>query len=149
MTIEEAIKQPTFRDPMQRVLVNVLFTANHLQLLLARQLRCFGLTLPQFNILRILRGQHPAPASISLLMERMLDKTSNASRIVDRLEAKRLITRTQCPKDRRQVDVVITEAGLALLQRIDVGEAFRQVGLDRLCGEELVTLSALLDKLRG
>ncbi len=149
MTIEEAIKQPVFRDPFQRAVINVSFTANQLQLELSRHFRTFDLTLPQFNILRILRGQHPAPASVSLLMDRMLDKTSNASRIVDRLETKQLIRRCQCPQDRRQVDVTITEAGLELLRRIDDAQTLHLVGRGTLTADEATTLSVLLDKMRG
>ncbi|MCX7723608.1 MAG: MarR family transcriptional regulator, partial [Verrucomicrobiae bacterium] len=79
----------------------------------------FDLTPQQFNLLRILRGQYPSPASISLIKERMLDKMSDASRLVDRLIQKKLVERKICSQDRRKVDVIITRKGLKLLEKID------------------------------
>ena len=119
MRIEDEIKQPHFRDEFQKAYINLIYTAGWLQLRQAAAFKPFGLTLPQFNILRILRGQHPLPATVALLIDRMLDKTSNASRIVDRLEEKQLVTRTVCPANRRAVDIRITKAGLALLDQIE------------------------------
>ncbi len=75
-------------------------------------LKPFKITTQQYNVLRILRGQHPNPASINLIIERMLDKMSNASRIVDKLVAKKLADRKVCPEDRRMVDVLITDKGI-------------------------------------
>ena len=102
--------------------------------------------MPQFNILRILRGQHPQPATINLLIERMLDKTSNASRLVDKLEAKGLVTRNQCPNDRRTVDVMITAAGLNLLLQMDKEDIYQS--LNNLTDQEAEQLNLLLDKIR-
>lgn len=149
MRIEDEIQQPVFRDPLQRAHINLLFTAGWLQSQLAQRFKVFELTLPQFNILRILRGQHPQPASVQLLIARMLDKTSNASRIVDKLEIKELVTRTTCPHDRRAVDVLITEKGLTLLQQIDDSAVLSHIGLDRLTPKEADVLNALLDRIRG
>lgn len=149
MKIEEAIKQAQFRDPQQRAHVNLIFTHNYLQAKMMRQFKEFDLTLPQFNILRILRGQHPNPASVSLLVERMLDKMSNASRIVDKLLEKGLVSRRECPRDRRLVDILITDQGLDLLRRVDTSGALDNLGLDNLTATEADTLSYLLDKLRG
>ncbi|HEX8348809.1 MAG TPA: MarR family transcriptional regulator, partial [Hymenobacter sp.] len=120
MKIEDEIKQPVFRDEYQKAVINLLFTSGWLTQRQAAKFREFGITGPQYNILRILRGQHPAPATVNMLIERMLDKTSNASRIVDKLEVKALVTRKICPTNRRAVDICITEAGLDLLRRMDV-----------------------------
>ena len=150
MRLEDEIKQPTFQSQAQKAYLNILFTASWLS---QRQLVAFrplGLTSPQFNVLRILRGQHPKPATVALLIDRMLDKTSNASRIVDKLEEKHLVTRTVCPANRRAVDIRITEAGLRLLQQVDeegLANPNRN-GFDKLSDDELRTLSELLDKLR-
>ncbi|RZK33248.1 MAG: MarR family transcriptional regulator, partial [Hymenobacter sp.] len=111
----------------------------------------YNLTGPQFNVLRILRGQHPLPATVALLIDRMLDKTSNASRIVDKLEEKKLVTRTVCPANRRAVDIRITEAGLRLLRQIDdegLTDPGRS-GLSNLTAAELRQLNNLLDKIRA
>ena len=149
MRIEDEIKQPTFRDSFHKAQVNLLFTASWLQLRQAVAFKPYGLTLPQFNILRILRGQHPLPATVALLIDRMLDKTSNASRIVDRLEEKQLVTRTVCPANRRAVDIRITAAGLALLTEIDEAGATSHSGVAHLSPAEQRQLNALLDKIRS
>ena len=147
MKIEDEIKQPTFKDAFQKGYINLIFTAGWLQLRQTASFREFGLTLPQFNVLRILRGQHPKPATVNLLIERMLDKTSNASRIVDKLETKHLVTRIVCPSNRRAVDIRITDAGLNLLIRLD-GVLGQQPFLRNLTETEAAQLSALLDKIR-
>ena len=149
MRIEDEIQQPVFHDAYQRAHVNLIFMAYWLQSELAQRFKAFDLTLPQFNILRILRGQHPRPASVQLLIQRMIDKTSNASRIVDKLEAKALVTRTTCPHDRRAVDVLITEKGLALLRRLDESAALQDVGLHRLTAAEADQLNEYLNRIRG
>ncbi|UPL49999.1 MarR family winged helix-turn-helix transcriptional regulator [Hymenobacter sublimis] len=149
MKIEDEIKQPTFKDDYQKAYINLIFTAGWLQQRQSATFKEYGLTLPQFNILRILRGQHPKPATVNLLIERMLDKTSNASRIVDKLEAKQLVTRKVCPSNRRAVDIRITEAGLELLQRLDAVLESQNIGLHNLTIQEAAQLSALLDKVRN
>ena len=149
MRIEDEIKQPVFRDPYQKAHINILYTAGWLGQQQASAFKGFGVTLPQFNILRILRGQHPKPATVNLLIERMLDKTSNASRIVDKLEGKALVTRTVCPSNRRAVDIRVTGAGLDLLRRLDVVLEQNPMGLQNLSPEEATQLSALLDKIRS
>ena len=149
MKIEDEIKQKTFKSAYQKAFINVVYTSGWLQQQQASFFKPFGITLPQFNILRILRGQHPEPATISLLIERMLDKTSNASRIVDKLEAKGLVTRKQCPADRRTVDVLISDKGLALLKDMEAMEGGEVTGIKNLTEQEATQLSELLDKIRG
>jgi DNA-binding MarR family transcriptional regulator len=148
MKIEDEIKQEAFKSPYQKAYINVLYTSGWLQQQQSALFKPFGITLPQFNILRILRGQYPKPATVSLLIERMLDKTSNASRIVDKLEAKGLVTRKQCPDDRRTVDVLITDQGLELLATMDGVEGGSGTGITNLTEEEALELSRLLDKIR-
>ncbi|MFT4738008.1 MAG: DNA-binding MarR family transcriptional regulator [Paraglaciecola sp.] len=148
-TIEEAIHQPNFKDNFSKSIINLLYTASYLQ---QRQLQLFkpyDLTAPQFNILRILRGQYPDTATVNLLIERMLDKSSNASRIIDRLESKSLVSRKQCKDDRRAVDVLISELGLQLLEKIDVSMDEWEHSLKNLSDAESIQLNELLDKLRG
>lgn len=151
MRLEEEIKQSTFQSEGQKAYLNIIYTAGWLSLRQAAAFRPYGLTLPQFNVLRILRGQHPKPATVALLIDRMLDKTSNASRIVDKLEEKKLVTRTVCPANRRAVDICITEAGLALLGQIDDNGLtdVRQNGMNALSEEEAAQLNELLDKIRA
>ena len=128
-----------------------MFTAGWLGQRQAAAFKPYGLTSPQYNVFRILRGQHPQPATVALLIDRMLDKTSNASRIVDKLEEKKLVTRTVCPANRRAVDIRITEAGLRLLRQIDdeaLADPARN-GLHNLTLAEQRQLSILLDKIRA
>jgi len=148
-SIEAEIKQKVFKSEYQKAYINVVYTSGWLQTRQAAVFRSYDLTLPQFNILRILRGQHPKPATINLLIERMLDKTSNASRIVDKLELKGLVTRTQCEHDRRTVDVLITKLGLNLLKTIDQKGEDVITGLNNLTEEEAMVLNRLLDKIRS
>jgi DNA-binding MarR family transcriptional regulator len=149
MKIEEEIKQSVFKDIYQKSYINVVFTANWLEQRQSAMFKSFGVTLPQYNVLRILRGQHPKPATVNLLIDRMLDKTSNASRIVDKLEAKELVTRKQCPTDRRTVDILITDKGLDLLQQMDALGNEGYSGLNKLTQEEAEQLNVLLDKIRS
>ena len=150
MRLEDEIKQATFQSDAQKAYLNVVYTAGWLSLQQAAAFKPYGLTLPQFNVLRILRGQHPRPATVALLIERMLDKTSNASRIVDKLEEKKFVTRTTCPANRRAVDIRITETGLRLLRQIeDEGQADpARCGFDHLSETDLRQLNLLLDKIR-
>lgn len=149
MRIEDEIKQPHFHDEHQKAIINLIYTSGWLQLRQACAFKQFALTSPQFNILRILRGQHPKPATVALLIDRMLDKTSNASRIVDRLEDKQLVTRTVCPSNRRAVDIRITPAGLALLDHIEASGALQSPAHAALTEAEARQLNELLDKVRS
>ena len=151
MSIETDIKQTTpFKTPYHRVFVNVIYTNNWVVDSQMRLLKPFGLTLQQYNVLRILRGQYPNPVKVSDITERMLDKMSNASRLVDKLVLKQFVLRTECPSDRRAVDVVITDQGMALLKRLDVHQAeWDKAQGSKLTEAEAVHLSQLLDRLRS
>lgn len=149
MKLEEEIKQKKFRNEYHKLAVNIIYTHGWLLNNQSAFLKKHGITGAQFNILRILRGQYPNPASINLLKERMLDKMSDASRLVERLLLKDLVDRKICPDDRRRVEVVITEKGLKLLEDIDRhNEDFDQI-INKLGPEEAQKLNDLLDKMRG
>lgn len=120
MGLEEDIKQQRkFKNEHEKLLVNILYTNGWISEQQAKVFKQFDLTGPQYNVLRILRGQYPKPCTINLIIDRMLDRSSNASRIVDRLERKELVERKPCPTDRRAKDVLITEKGLDLIIEID------------------------------
>lgn len=150
MKLEEAIQQKRFISEHQKAHLNILYSASWLSQRTASILKPYGLTPQQFNILRILRGRHPEPATVKLLTERMIDKMSNASRLVDKLLSKGLVERCTSKEDRRRVDVSITEAGLALLERasldLEQDMGFQDGNLTR---EEAETLNQLLDKFRS
>jgi DNA-binding MarR family transcriptional regulator len=149
MGIEQDIKQSKFKSAKHKALVNVLYTAAWLQYRQGKVFRKYGLTAPQFNILRILRGQHPNPASVNLLIDRMIDKSSNASRIVEKLRSKGLVVRVECPNDRRQVEITITDQGLNLLQLMDKQEQAALSEPFGLTDDEAETLNHLLDRIRS
>jgi DNA-binding MarR family transcriptional regulator len=148
MKIQEAIKQQSFASEYQKLVVNVLYTGSWMSLKNAAFLKPHKLTVQQYNVLRILRGQHPKPATVNLLIERMFDKMSNASRIVDKLVEKKLVTRNFCKDDRRCVDVLITDKGLKLLQLLDKEEKNWIRAFSNLSESDAKKLNALLDKLR-
>ncbi|MCB0663849.1 MAG: MarR family transcriptional regulator [Saprospiraceae bacterium] len=150
MTIEEAIKQKKrFDNEFVRAQVNLVYTASRLNHALLRDLKKFGITTQQYNILRILKGRHPEPMTVKDLAARMIDKTSNASRLVDRLVNKNYVIRELCESDRRRVDVVITEKGIEFVKNISttldkhIDERFKNMTL-----EEAELLNSLLDKLK-
>lgn len=149
MKLEDEIKQSSFRNEYHKLAVNIIFTHSWLMSKIYELLDEYDLTPQQFNLLRILRGQYPKPASITLLKERMLDKMSDASRLVERLLAKGLVERKICPEDRRKVDVVITKKGLKLLEKIDKTDNEMDNYLKNLSEVEAKKLNELLDKLRG
>lgn len=149
MEIGKEIKQSKFRNEHQKMLINILFTSNWLGAKHACSLKPYGISAQQFNLLRILRGQHPKPATVNLLIDRMLDKNSNASRLVEKLRLKKLVERATCPEDRRAVNVIITEKGLELLAEIDKNENTFLKELKNLSEKEAGQINYLLDKLRG
>ena len=148
MGIAEEIKQEKFNSEFSKAVINIIYTNSWLHQKHLEVFKGYGLTTPQFNILRILRGQHPNPSTVNLLIDRMLDKSSNASRIVDRLEQKGLVTRKQCKNDRRAVDVYISDEGLALLSDLDAKLESFEKSLRKLSEEEAKILNGLLDKFR-
>jgi DNA-binding MarR family transcriptional regulator len=149
MKIEEEIKQTVFRSEYHKVFINLAFTAYWLTRIVAQVLKPYKLTTQQYNVLRILRGQFPKPASINLITERMIDRMSNASRLVDKLLAKGLVERTVCLTDRRQVDVILTEKGSKLLEEIDKKIGPWEMHFSSLSEKEAKQMNALLDKMRG
>lgn len=149
MKIEDEIKQTRFNNLFHKAEINIIFTAAWLQSSFSAHLKPHGLSPQQFNILRILRGQSPESLSMSDIRERMIDKESNASRIVDKLVLKKLVSRSSGDTDRRQVKVCINERGLALLKTLDTILEEHQNNHNCLSDDELSTLSNLLDKLRS
>lgn len=149
MRIEDEIKQTKpFPNPQTKAVVNLNFTASWLSGVQAEMLKPYGISIQQYNILRILKGMRPRPATVKILIERMIDKNSNASRLVDKLLKKGLLERNACSRDRRRVDVMITESGLDMVNLISKAMKKNKTFVN-LTDEESVVLSDLLDKLRG
>jgi DNA-binding MarR family transcriptional regulator len=149
MGIEKDIHQSKFANSGQKAMINLLYTYGWVIEKIKKFLAEEDITHQQFNILRILRGSHPQPLSTLQIRERMLDKMSDTSRIVDRLVVKQLAKKVICPNDKRLVDVTITEKGQKLLKKLD-GEADPVKGImSSLNEKEAEQLSLLLDKLRN
>lgn len=149
MRIDEAIQSNKFEDNYHKAVINISYTDGWLNNAIRPYFEKYNLTNQQFNILRILRGQYPKPATVNLLKERMIDKMSDASRIVDRLVQKELVSRCTNTRDRRAVDVRISEKGLEILCKMDSEFKTRNFLNSNLTEEEAGILSDLLDKLRG
>jgi DNA-binding MarR family transcriptional regulator len=149
MKIEDEIKQPKFRNAHQKAVINLLYTANWLIDKNNAFFKSYRITNQQFNILRILRGQHPTKISGTEIKNRMIDKNSDVSRLLDRLIVKKLIEKSQCPNDKRAADVIITQSGLDLLAEIDKKMDQTDNDVMNLSPQEAEQLSQLLDKSRG
>lgn len=149
MELEKEIQQARFDNQYQKLIVNILYTGGWMHGLQAQRLKPYGISPQQYNILRILRGQHPNPATINLLQQRMLDRMSNASRLVEKLRVKGLVERRTCPEDRRAVDVLITPQGLAVLAELDQSAGEWENRFKTLAEAEASQVNTLLDKLRG
>jgi DNA-binding MarR family transcriptional regulator len=149
MGLEKDIQQTTFKGQNQKAVINLIYTYHWITEQIKSILSAEDITLQQYNILRILRGSDPQPLSTLAIRERMLDKMSDTSRIVDRLVIKQLVTKRMCPSDKRLVDVSITDHGKEMLERIDAKDSEMRGVMKNLDEEELTALNTMLDKLRG
>ncbi|HEY1040359.1 MAG TPA: MarR family transcriptional regulator [Bacteroidia bacterium] len=148
-TIGDEIKQKKFKSVHHKMLINLVYTTNWLNTIQMREFKIYGLSVQQYKILRILRGQGEKAVNLGLIQERMLDKNSNASRLIEKLRLKKLIDRQEAKEDRRQVDISITPKGLELLAKIDIALEDSEKKYHTLSEQEADELSNLLDKLRG
>ena len=148
MGIEQDIQQASFRNEFQKMGINLLFTANWLNEQIGKILSEEGVTQQQYNILRILRGS-ATPLSTLKIRERMLDKMSDTSRIVDRLITKGLVEKNACLKDKRLVDITISKKGLVLVDKLDQFNNQIDAVLKGVDEKEAQTINQLLDKIRA
>ncbi|HEX5168120.1 MAG TPA: MarR family transcriptional regulator [Cyclobacteriaceae bacterium] len=148
MSLENDIQQKSFRSEYQKALLNIIFTHNCLNNTVNDFFKDYSITRQQYNVMRIIRGQSPKAASIQLIRDRMLDKMSDASRIVERLRVKNLIKREASPEDKRTVDITITEDGIKLLETIELRIEEVESSIRKLSLEEAALLNKLLDKIR-
>jgi DNA-binding MarR family transcriptional regulator len=146
--IEEAIKQKKFENEFHKLTINVMYSASWFQSRHLQIFKPYGISGQQYNILRILKGQYPNPAPLKLLTERMIDKMSNTSRLVEKLLKKGLVERTICEGNRRQVDIRITQVGIDLLKEVTKKMDMDSSRLITLTEKEAKQLNLLLDKLR-
>ncbi|MCH7408266.1 MarR family transcriptional regulator [Belliella sp. DSM 111904] len=149
MRIEDEIKQKAFKDPYNKVVVNLLYTHSYFVTKQSALFKPYGLSPEQYNVMRILRGQQGKPITVSSIQDRMLNKMSNASRLVEKLKQKGYVVREECPSDRRQVDIVITASGLDILNQLEESVYAFNKSVVNLTEEETIQLNELLDKFRG
>ena len=149
MSIEKDIHQHKFRSGRHKAMINIMFTYGWIMERIKMFLEKEDITHQQYNILRILRGSAPDPLSTLQIRERMIDKMSDTSRIVDRLIVKELVKKCTCPKDKRLVDVTITDKGQKLLKKLDAEAGYMDEIMNKLSEDEGETLNLLLDKLRN
>jgi len=149
MSIEQAIKQERFGNEYEKAAVNILFTGSWLANRNSARLKKHGITPEQYNVLRILRGSHPKSRMLAEVTARMIDKSSNCTRLVEKLRQKGLLKREICETNRRQVDITILDNGLALLRKIDSEAQQWLSSLKNITKAEAQELNRILDKLRG
>lgn len=149
MKIEEEIKQVSFKNEYHKLIINQQFTGKWVSNLMMQQVKPFKITTQQYNVLRILRGQGNNHLSVNAISNRMIDKMSNVSRLVDKLVEKKLVERKTNNIDRRQMDIRVTKVGLELIQKVEDTEEKLFDKLKNLSEPEAKQLNNLLDKLRG
>jgi DNA-binding MarR family transcriptional regulator len=151
MKLEEELRNSKPIPPKQRAFLNILFTASWIDCEINRQLRPFGLTNPQYNILRILNGSAPDGLSMLDIRSRMIDRSSNVSRLVEKLRERGWVERVPNQADRRGVIVTISTAGKVLLDQItqQIFSPQNHIPNDSLTLDEYATLADLLDRFRG
>ena len=150
MKLEDEIKQTKpFKSELQKLILNITFTGSWLNGLSAEMLKPFDLSGPQYNVLRILKGKYPESYCNQEITARMIDKNSNATRIVDKLIVKGLAKRSENPSDRRAVEIVITEKGIELLKQIEMNGFSNYINLVKINEERAKIMNDWLDELRG
>ena len=150
MKIEEEIKSTVPLDISKKIILNILYTQNVVTDKMNEILKPFDLSGEQYNVLRILRGQKGNPANMCVIQERMLAKTSNTTRLVDKLLLKELVTRNVCPENRRKIEVLVTQKGLDILTALDPKVKEHELSFsENLNSEELELLNQLLEKYRN
>lgn len=149
MRIEDEIKVKKFHNERHKATINILFTGSWINDILEKRAGEQQITIQQFNVLRILRGQYPNPATNRMVKERMIDKMPDVSRIMDRLVSKGLVSRSKNATDRRAVDVVITQKGLEVLAELDESMLMMDILNEHISEEECQLLNGLLEKMRG
>lgn len=149
MRLEDEIQQNKFKSEHQKASINLIYSSGYLINQFNEKAKSFYITRQQYNVLRILKGQYPKSASINLIKDRMLDKMSDASRIVERLRIKGLIEREISKFDKRAVDITITEKGISLLDEMEPSIESVDRIFKEFSDQELEQFNALLDKMRG
>jgi DNA-binding MarR family transcriptional regulator len=148
MDVEQIIQTKSFHSLEQRTVIHLLLVGNRISELVGQALKPFGISMQQFNVLRILRGQKGAPSNLNTLNERMISRMSNTTRLVDKLLERGFVSRTICESNRRKIEITLTASGAEILSRMDT--VVREVENDlmkNMSGEDLKTLNLLLNRI--
>lgn len=148
MKLEQAIQSTKFKSEVQKAGLNIMYTAWWLKTLSCKELKDFGLTHEQYNVLRILKGKHPEQMCVKDIAGRMIEKNSNIPRIIDRLNEKKFVKRTQGVEDARQTVISLTQAGINVLESSTI--KMNEI-MDRsmtISSADAITLNTLLEKVR-
>ena len=149
MRLEEVLKTSNEIPGTKKAILSIIITAQYISDEVSEVLKTFDISSPQFNVLRILRGQKGKPANLSTIQERMISKMSNTTRLVDKLIAKGYVKRVTCPNNRRKVEITITETGLKVLSELDpLIENIEEKFVNHLSANEKNSLVELLEKIR-
>ncbi|SIT93756.1 MarR family winged helix-turn-helix transcriptional regulator [Pontibacter indicus] len=149
MKLEDELKMPKFRSPFQKASLNLMFTGEWMMARVDGLLKPYDISSQQFNVLRILRGQHGKPLNLFTIQERMLNRMSNATRLVEKLRLKGLVTRELCEQNRRKVEIAITKKGIELLDSLDpLMKQLEEDTFKSLTEAEAQHLSDILDQVR-
>jgi DNA-binding MarR family transcriptional regulator len=150
MKIEQEIKSTITIDMSKKVLLNISFTRNVISDKFQELIKPYDLSGEQYNVLRILRGQKGKPANMSVIQERMIAKNSNTTRLIDKLLLKEMVTRKECPENRRKIEILITQKGLDILEELDPLVVRHENDFaKKLTPTELELLNELLEKYRS
>jgi DNA-binding MarR family transcriptional regulator len=150
MSLEQSISQPKFDSEQEKLMINVIYSANLLNLITTRLFKPFDLSPQQYNVLRILRGQKGDSIALMDIEHRMLDKSSNVSRLIDKLISKDLIVRSVSSEDRRRIEILINDNGISVLEKIDLILAKMNSKLkDLISDEDAQKTNRILDQLRN
>lgn len=149
MRIEDEIKQAKFKSEFEKLAINLAFTHAHFENQFAQAVKTMNTTPEQYNVLRILKGQHPKPISVKDIQSRMISKMSNTSRLIDKLKDKGFVKRVECEHDRRAVDINLTPEGIEHLDLLSKTIEPMQRGYQALSETEAKQVNELLDKLRS
>ena len=148
MRIEDELKTKGFHNEHAKSMINVLFTASWLHARISCNLKRFNLSHEQYNVLRILQGQHPKPVAQKDILHRMIDRSSNLTRILSKLKDKALVRIDRSTTDRREYEIVLTAQAIPLLAEIAADLERQSEGFNGLTVSEAFHLNALLDKMR-
>ncbi len=146
--LEIAIQSTKFKNEVHKAGLNILYTAWWLKTITVKELKEFGLTHEQYNVLRILKGKYPDQMCVRDIASRMIEKSSNVPRIIDRLELKKLVKRSNSAIDKRETVITLTQAGITILESCNKKVNELMDGLVPINNQEAATLNALLEKVR-